>query len=154
VTARAASNAETVYAIEDGLGVSGAEINAGIYRQAADPEARNAANHPDKVPTSGRLTAPLLTLHNTGDLFVPISQEQEYLAAATAAGAAELLVQRAIRASGHCQFSDAELTRAFDDLVSWVEGGTRPPGDDLSSAPGEIGTAFTNPIRPGDPGTP
>jgi pimeloyl-ACP methyl ester carboxylesterase len=154
VTARAATNAETTYAIEEGLGLTADEINAGIYRQVADPEARNATNHPDKVPTSGRLTAPLLTLHNTGDLFVPISQEQEYLAAATAAGAAELLVQRAIRASGHCQFSDDELTTAFDDLVAWVEEGVRPAGDDFSGNLAEIGTSFTDPIRPADPGTP
>ena len=154
VTARAATNADATYAIEEGLGVTAEEINAGIYRQVADPEARNAATYPDKVPTSGRLTAPLLTLHNTGDLFVPISQEREYLAAASAAGSAELLVQRAIRAAGHCQFSDDELTEAFDDLVAWVEDGTRPQGDDLGTDLADIGMAFTNPVREGDPGTP
>ena len=154
VTARAATNSETVYAIADGLGVSAEEINAGVYRQVADPEARNAALYPDKVPTSGRLSAPLLTLHNTGDLFVPISQEQEYRAAAVAAGAGDLLVQRAIRAAGHCQFSAEELTSAFSALVGWVEDGTKPAGDDLSGDLSTIGMAFTNPLRPGDPGTP
>jgi hypothetical protein len=63
-------------------------------------------------------------------------------------------VQRAIRAAGHCQFSAEELTAAFSDLVAWVEDGTKPAGDDLAGDLSTIGMAFTNPIRPGDPGTP
>jgi dienelactone hydrolase len=149
---RAATNVGVVYAIEDGLGVTAEEINAGVYRQVADPAARDATAHPDKVPTSGNLSAPMLTLHNTGDLFVPISQEQQYRTAAEAAGKGHLLVQRAIRASGHCQFTNEELTQAFSDLVAWVEDGVRPAGDDLSGDLSDIGLQFTNPLREGDPG--
>ncbi len=58
-TARAATNADTVYSIEPGLGITADQINNGVFRQAADPVYRNAANYPDKVPTSGKLTAPL-----------------------------------------------------------------------------------------------
>lgn len=152
LTTRAATNVSVVYEIEDGLGISAEAINAGVSRQAADPAARDAAAHPDKVPTSGKLSAPLLTLHNTGDLFVPVSQEQEYRRAAEAAGKGDLLVQRAIRAGGHCQFTNEELTQAFSDLVAWVEGGGRPAGDDLSGDLSDIGLQFTNPLREGDPG--
>ncbi|WP_322795573.1 serine aminopeptidase domain-containing protein [Tepidiforma sp.] len=150
---RAATNEGVAYAIDPGLGVSAEELNAGVRRFPADPAARNAEAHPDAVPTTGRLTAPLLTLHNTGDLFVPISLEQSYLAKARAAGTEELLVQRAIRAGGHCKFSARELTTAFDDLVRWVREGVRPAGDDLSGDLSDIGRQFTNPLRPGDPGT-
>jgi fermentation-respiration switch protein FrsA (DUF1100 family) len=104
------------------------------------------------VPTTGKLTAPLLTLHGTGDLFVPISQEVQYLASAKAAGAEDLLVQRAIRSAGHCEFSDAEVGQAFTDLVSWVQDGVKPAGDDLSGDLSNIGLAFTDPLREGDPG--
>ncbi len=150
-TARAATNNDTVYSIEPGLGVTVDEINAGVFRQVADPDYRNTTSYPDKVPTSGKLTAPLLTLHGTGDLFVPISQEQQYLASAKAAGTENLLVQRAIRSIGHCEFSDAEISQAFTDLVAWVKDGTRPAGDDLSGDLSDIGLAFTNPLREGDP---
>jgi pimeloyl-ACP methyl ester carboxylesterase len=153
-TARAATNEDTVYDIEPGLGVTGDEINSSIFRQIADPAYRNAASYPDKVPTTGSLTAPLLTLHGTGDVFVPISQEVEYLESVTAAGKSDLLVQRAIRAPGHCAFSADELIQAFVDLTAWVMAGTRPAGDDLSGDLGDIGLAHTNPLREGDPALP
>lgn len=151
-TARAATNAETEYAIEPGLGITADAINEGVHRQTADPGFRNAADYPDKVPTAGNLSAPLLTLHGTGDLFVPISQEIEYRASVEAAGKTDLLVQRAIRAPGHCDFSAEEITQAFTDLTAWVTEGVRPGGDDLTGDLSAIGRAFTNPLRPADPG--
>src|SRR5262249_53404194 len=117
----------------------------------ADPTIRNPA-HPDWAPRTGRLQAPLLTLHTTGDAFVPISQERDYRRAVDAAGASRFLVQRAIRRPNHCQFSDAELTRGFADLVSWVENGVVPAGDDLSGDLRNVGLQFTSPLLPGDPG--
>ena len=149
---RAATNQDHVYAIDPGLGITADQLNAGVRRFAPDPAARNADAHPDAVPTTGRITAPLLTLHNTGDLFVPISLEQSYLQKVRAAGRQDLLVQRAIRAGGHCQFSQQELTTAFSDLVRWVREGVRPAGDDLSGDLTDIGRQFTSPLRPGDPG--
>lgn len=149
----ASTNAEVNYTIEDGLGLTAAQLNAGVRRLAADPAARDGKAHPDAVPTSGNISRPLLTLHGTGDLFVPISEEQQYRQRVEAAGKGDLLVQRAIRSGGHCKFSAEELTTAFNDLVSWVENGKKPAGDDLSGDLSNIGMKFTNPIRPGDPGT-
>ena len=124
----------------------------GVFRFEADPTARNAATHPDKVPTSGSLSAPMLTLHGTGDLFVPISQEQQYRTAVESRGKGDFLVQRAIRAPGHCEFSDEEIQQAMADLVEWVETGKKPAGDDLTGDLTDIGFQFTNPLREGDPG--
>jgi hypothetical protein len=152
LTTQAATNVGVVYEIADGLGVTAEAINAGVVRFEADATARNAVAHPDKVPTSGNLSAPMLTLHDTGDLFVPISQEQQYRASVESQGKGDLLVQRAIRAGGHCEFSDEEITQAFADLVGWVETGKKPAGDDLTGDLRDIGMAFTNPLREGDPG--
>jgi alpha-beta hydrolase superfamily lysophospholipase len=149
---RAATNADTVYEIGEGLGMTAAELNAGVRRYASDAAARNAETHPDAVPTTGRISVPLLTLHNTGDLFVPISMEQSYRAKVEAAGRGDLLVQRAIRAGGHCKFSEPELTAAFADLVAWVKDGTKPKGEDLTGDLMNAGLEFTNPLRAGDPG--
>ena len=49
--------------------------------------------------------------------------EQDYKKAVASAGKSDLLVQRAIRAGGHCKFSEQELTAAFQDLVAWVKNG-------------------------------
>ena len=153
LAAGAATNEGLVYAIDETLGLTAAALNAKARRFASDPALRNAATHPDAVPTTGRIADPFLTLHNTGDVFVPISMEREYRLRAEAAGAGAFLVQRAIRAAGHCQFSPEELTRAWADLVGWVRDGTKPLGDDLRGDVSDIGRAFTNPLRAGDPGT-
>ncbi|MEX0782965.1 MAG: hypothetical protein WD557_09965 [Dehalococcoidia bacterium] len=151
--ARAATNDYVEYEIEEGLGLTSEEVNAGIRRLSADPAARNAESHPDAVPTSGRIDDPMLTLHGTGDLFVPISMEQSYRRKVDAAGKGDLLVQRAIRSGGHCKFSEAELQTAWDDLVAWVRDGDKPAGEDLLGDLSDAGREFTNPLRPDDPGT-
>jgi pimeloyl-ACP methyl ester carboxylesterase len=146
---RATTNVGVDYHID---GVDDAALNAAIRRFAADPAARDAVAHPDAVPTTGNISKPLLTLHGTGDLFVPISIEQSYLKKVQAAGKADLLVQRAIRSGGHCQFSAEEFTTAFNDLVSWVRDGKKPAGDNLAGDLNDIGRQFTTPLRAGDPG--
>lgn len=149
---KAATNDGAKYHIDAGLGLSDEQINSGIKRYASDAASRNAEAHPDAVLTTGKISVPLLTLHNTGDLFVPITMEQYYRDKVAAAGKSDLLVQRAIRAGGHCKFSEAELTTAFADLVSWVRDGKKPKGEDLSGNLMNAGLEFTNPMRPGDPG--
>ncbi len=149
---RAATNQDHTYHIDPGLGLTDAEVNAGVRDFAPDPSARSAEDHPDAVLTTGKISDPLLTLHNTGDLFVPISMEQDYKKVVAAAGKSDLLVQRAIRAGGHCKFSEQELSAAFQDLVAWVKDGTKPRGEDLSGDLSNAGREFTNPLRPGDPG--
>lgn len=128
LVSRAATNIDDVYEIDPGLGLDPDELNAGVRRLPPDPLARDPGRHPDAVPTTGRLTAPLLSLHGTGDLFVPIHMEERYREKAEAAGTAHLLVQRAIAAPGHCTFTDDEVVTAWYDLVAWVEEGVVPEG--------------------------
>ncbi len=150
---KAATNVGVTHSVDAALGTTSEAVNAGVRRLAADPAARNPETHPDAVPTSGKLTAPLLTLHGTGDLFVPISLEAAYRKRAEAAGKGDLLVQRAIRAPGHCNFSGEEVRTAWADLVSWVTVGKKAAGDDLSGDLSDVGRQFTTPLRAGDPGT-
>jgi dienelactone hydrolase len=150
---RAAGNVTTRYQVDAGLGLDENALNGAILRVPGEPASSDPALHPDYAPRTGQLRAPLLTLHTTGDHFVPISQERDYRRLVDAAGVSELLVQRAIRRPDHCQFSEAERTGAFDDLVAWVESGTRPEGDDLSGGDlSNVGLRFTTPLLPGDPG--
>ena len=100
---------------------------------------------------SGDITIPVLTLHTIGDLFVPFSMEQLYAQRVAANGASHLLVQRAIRDVGHCTFTGDEIVMGFIDLVSWVEGGIIPAGDNLLDpkevADLEFGCDFTSADR-------
>ncbi|MBF6600345.1 MAG: alpha/beta hydrolase [Dehalococcoidia bacterium] len=147
----AADNTTTTYRIDDGYGVTTAQLNRDIARVAANPAYRDPKTYPEFGPETGKIARPLLTIHGTGDLFVPISQEQSYRALVDAAGSGNLLVQRAIRSAGHCTFTEQERERSFDDLVAWVTQGKKPAGDDLRGELSNVGLAFTQPLRPDDP---
>ena len=149
---RAAGTRHVRYRIDKGLGLSEEELNANVRRFDPMPGARTAEENPVFADMAGRIAVPLLTLHTTGDAWVPFSLEQDYRRKTMEAGTSDLLVQRAIRRPGHCEFSPAEMTRAFDDLVAWVERGIKPDGDDvLTPDLGAIGLRWTSPLYPGDP---
>jgi len=111
------------------------------------------ARYEETSPFDGRIERPLMTLHGTGDLYVPISLQQVLKRAVDTAGRPHLLVQRIMRIPGHCAFSRQEQVRAFDDLVAWVRAGRRPEGDEVFGDLTNAGLRFTDPLRPGDPGT-
>ncbi|SDS70199.1 hypothetical protein SAMN05216421_2019 [Halopseudomonas xinjiangensis] len=74
---------------------------------------------------------PVVTAHTLGDLFVPIRMQQVYRERMESNGFGDNLVQRAVRAPGHCDFSLAEWTQTFDAMIQWEQNGTKPAGDDL-----------------------
>lgn len=87
------------------------------------------------IPTSpGDINVPVVSIHTLGDLFVPFKMEQVYFDRTKAKGTDRFLVQRAIRDVGHCAFTAAEATTAFDDMVKWEAGGPKPAGDDVKTA--------------------
>ena len=146
-------NADTVYQFDTdpNLSVEEQELNDNVVRVEADPNGRGS-NGISQVPTiSGEIDIPVLTLHNLGDLFVPFHNEVEYAARVAAEGRSDLLVQRAIRGVGHCDFTATEFSRAFLDLAAWTELGIKPGGDDVinpaSVADPNFGCAYTD-----DPG--
>ena len=150
---RAATNEGMPYGVAPGLGLSTEVLESGVPRKPADPSLRNPAGpFREVVPFDGRLLRPLITLHGTGDLQVPVSQQQALKRAVLRTGQQRMLVQRLVRAEGHCQFSSAERLRAFDDLVNWVRDGVRPEGDDVLGDLTNAGGRFTDPVRPSDPG--
>ncbi len=97
---------------------------------------------------NANIDIPVVSLHTLGDLFVPFKMEQVYYERAKALGTDKWLVQRAIRDVGHCAFTAAEATAAFDALVKWEAGGAKPAGDDVVTpatlASPAYGCAFTD----------
>ena len=150
---RAVMTTQITYGIDEGLGLSADALNQGARRKALDPEIRNPMGPYDElVPFDGKLERPTLTMHGTGDLFVPIVLEQSLKRAVVAAGKDSLLAQRIYRIAGHCGFSQPEMIKAFDDLTAWVRKGTKPAGDEVYGDLTNAGMTFTNPLRPNDPG--
>jgi hypothetical protein len=91
---------------------------------------------------NGQIMAPVVSLHTLGDLFVPFSMQQIYKQRATANGSDQWLVQRAIRGVTHCDFTNAEMSKGFTDLVQWVKQGTKPAGDDVTTAATVAATTY------------
>ena len=139
---RAVSTRDVHYQIDPGLGLSEDELNAGVRRLDPVPGARSGVFG----DMTGSLSVPVLSIHTTGDAYVPFSLEQAYRQKTLEAGTQELLVQRAIRRAGHCTFTQPEREQAVDDLVSWVQGGPAPEGDDvLARDVSAIGQRWTTP---------
>jgi len=101
-----------------------------------------------RIPkVNGEFDVPVVTVHTLGDLFVPIKMQQIYRERAEAAGSGDWLVQRAVRAPSHCDFSIAEFTATFDAMIQWEQNGIKPEGDDLldpaAMAADDFGCKFT-----------
>jgi dienelactone hydrolase len=150
--ARAASTVHIRYRIDPGLGITTDEINARVRRLHPATGARSLRADPVFAERTGQLTVPLVTLHETGDAWVPLSLEQSYRRRAIAAGTDHLLVQRVVRAGSHCGYDGETREQAFDDLVAWIEYGVRPQGDDvLATDLSRIGLKWTPLLFPEDP---
>jgi dienelactone hydrolase len=150
--ARAASTVHIRYRIDPGLGLTEDDLNARVRRLHPAKDARSPSLDPVYAERTGRLTVPLVTLHETGDAWVPLSLEQSYRRRTIAAGADRLLVQRVVRAGGHCGFDGETREQAFDDLVAWIERGVKPAGDDvLAPDLSRIGLQWTPLLLPDDP---
>jgi hypothetical protein len=130
IATRVGGNADREYQLAPGSLVSSADLNRGVIRMNADESRRASFNDGNEI--SGDLQMPMLTLHTTGDWQVPIDQEQILYRKVSAAGKSERLVQRYIAAPEHCGFTDLEVETGLQDLVAWVEHGTKPRGDDVS----------------------
>jgi len=150
---RAVDTAHIQYRIADGLGLTADALNTRARRKTGDPEIRNPNGpYEEVVPFDGKIARPVMTMHGTGDLYVPVFLEQTLKHAVAAAGNDRLLVQRIYRIGTHCQFSQPEMTKAFDDLVTWVRTGARPAGDEVDGDLSNAGMKFTEPLRANDPG--
>lgn len=82
---------------------------------------------------NGQFRIPVVTIHTLGDMYVPFHMEQVYRDRVEANGNGQWLVQRAIRAPSHCDFTVAEQSEAFKAMADWVEKGTKPAGDDVKT---------------------
>ena len=101
-----------------------AALNAGVRRYRADAQA--AAWLARWYTPSGKLTRPLLAVHDIGDPLVPAAGAFTYALTVQRAGHADNFVQQYVAHEGHCVFTPDEVARAFDQLVDWVDAGKRP----------------------------
>ena len=109
------------------------EFNEGLSRVSANPDANPLRDDGVRwIPlVNGDFDVPVMTMHTLGDFYVPFRHQQLYRERAEENGNEDLLVQRAIRAPGHCDFSDGEYQALISDWLGWVNDGIKPAGDDV-----------------------
>ncbi|MDH7972933.1 hypothetical protein QH494_12140 [Sphingomonas sp. AR_OL41] len=132
-------NIGKVYASPTMTPAEAAALNAGIQRFAAAPAA--AAYLKQWHKATGRIGAPLVTIHNSIDSLVPFAQETALGKVVAAAGRSSKLVQftvapvRAplpvggVEGYTHCGFDKPRTLAAWNALRTWVETGKRPAAD-------------------------
>src|SRR5690348_8534479 len=93
--ARHADTRHIVYDIDADLGVDAALLNRDIPRVVPEEGARSYEANPVFAELTGKIRAPVMSLHETADFRVPFRLEQDYRRRAEKAGTSHLLVQRA-----------------------------------------------------------
>lgn len=139
------TNVGTVYSPN-----SPVDVNAIVQRvPVANPAERDKITLTQVPKIFGLPTAPVLSLHGLGDMFVPFSMEEAYARDVARFHLNFQVVQRAIRTANHCEFSNAEVGAAWDDLVKWVTHRVRPAGDAVLNrtavADPDFGCRFSDP---------
>ncbi|HSH99735.1 MAG TPA: hypothetical protein VLA02_03965 [Reyranella sp.] len=137
--ARHADTRGVRYAIDPGLGVDPDTLNRDIRRIEPGPGARSRAANPAFAELTGKLQAPVITLHETADFRVPLVMERNYRQKVEAAGSSKWLVQRAVAGASHCAIDGPRREQAFDDLLAWMGTSVAPRGDDFSGDLGQLG---------------
>jgi pimeloyl-ACP methyl ester carboxylesterase len=145
------TNEGVQYQIDPGLGLDAAKLNAEIKRVKADPTVRITSGRYWYGIPSGRIITPVMSIHNSGDAFVPMNMQISYRKKVEARGNGDLLVQRVIRRFKHCDFTQAEMTEAFTDLEKWVTSKQKPRGDDVLGDLNKAGLEWTKPLLENDP---
>jgi pimeloyl-ACP methyl ester carboxylesterase len=107
-------------------------INRAVLRVPATATSSADALTQAELPAiHGDPGIPVLSIHGIGDLFVPLSMDQQYERLMIAHGQGRLFVGRAIREVTHCGYTTSELSAGFSALMSWIHTGVRPAGDNI-----------------------
>lgn len=142
IAARIAYNTDRAYSLEGDAAALEDDFIRQAVRVPPDPERIRAFVEGNEI--TGAIEIPVVTIHTTADMFVPISHDQELRRKVEAAGKGHLLAQFGVQAPGHCTFADSEHERGIEMLDAWVKEAVVPEGEDLLSGDlGNLGAEFT-----------
>ena len=109
---------------------SEAQLNAGVLRYTADPQAVGQLLA-DSRPT-GRTLLPTLTIRGINDPTAFVELATTYQQIREAAGTAGQLVQLYTSERGHSYLSDPEYRAAMAALLAWVDKGEKPTPESIA----------------------
>ncbi len=77
-------------------------------------------------PFDGKIAIPVMTVSSTGDPYVWSAIDSAYTTAVLGAGRGELLRSTYVHSAGHCAFSEAERTAAYQAFLERLDTGRWP----------------------------
>ena len=111
------------------------QMNAG--RTISSPEfSRNYVER--YADYSGKIKAPVLTMHTLVDPLITVSQSAEYADTVASARRTRHLKQVYTSGNGHCNFTGPQLITAVNAINSWVVTGEAPPDAAFPAAAGFV----------------
>lgn len=113
-----------------------AKLNAKVERIPADPEATQEIN--EFYQTSGKLTVPLIAMHNVLDPVVPYWHEPLYRLKTFATRSMSKYTNIPILSYGHCNFTKEQVMAAFGYLVYKTTGKIPPLVNMQAITPEEV----------------
>lgn len=108
-----------------------AELNAGVPRFKADPQA--VARFAADVDHNGRFVVPVISAHGINDSTVFVEGQDTLRQRMIAAGNGDRLVQAFVNSSEHSYWGDAMYPPLFEALLKWVEGSVKPTPDSIAA---------------------
>ena len=109
-----------------------AALNAAVLRFSADPAAyRKFAEDTD---LAGRIPVPVLTLKAVNDPTAFVELDAYFLQTMQAGGSADRLVQTFADFATHSYLSDPTYVALMDQLMGWVDRGTKPTAASVAAA--------------------
>ncbi len=77
------------------------------------------------TPT-GELHDPVLALHTAYDEILPVSNYEYYDQLTQLNYTNDLYAQQYVLSEGHCEFSNEDIEKSFNELIIWIKEGRRP----------------------------
>jgi alpha-beta hydrolase superfamily lysophospholipase len=111
-------------------------LNARVARYRADPAA--VARFAADADLSGRIKAPVLSVHAIDDPVAFVELDSAFLATMQAAGTADHLVQTFTDEHEHSYLSDAEYPALMEALLAWIAAGEKPTPERVAARCAEI----------------
>lgn len=117
-------NIQTIYS---GFGDKNPDLNKNVKRYKADPHAQEYYIQYN-TPT-GNLQDPVIALHNYYDEILPVFNYEYYEQLTEIKRTGKYYVQQYAMSEGHCEFTNEEVEKSFNELLIWIKDGKRPERD-------------------------
>ena len=112
------------YTMYDGFEYFNSMLNKNVRRYDSDKRVNDFFKNIRKF--EGKLSDPVLNIMTTYDPLLPPGFNEIYNYSLEKEGSINLFSQQYVNNEGHCNISNEQFASAFDELISWIQTGSKP----------------------------